>query len=298
MSGTSSFRLDKLATYLSDIGPERYFTDGLCVPYANADAQRLADELLEEVLGVYQPPGVRYESYEQYVAAALSVAENRARADQVYLSLVEQIAKFWGTLLAIGGYTRGESFVARNVGLRSVWVDGQWKVEIIFMDHDSVVIPWPGDGQFYAKGAIPNMVMDERYIWGRFNARRFATSDIGYLQSIYRIGEEIDAEGQKLAKVVLTDAYKKTQHELLTNPRLRRLFSKVFIDRLLVWDTLVGGYFQMNGDKSANAALKKEMKKMLSAKGYRNGAYESYMETIEENRGFLERYSYLFHLEG
>jgi hypothetical protein len=298
LCGTSSFRLDKLALYLSDKGPEQYYKEGLRVACANGDAQRLADELLDEVLGVYRPSGVSYESYDQYVDAAFGVAENRARANQVYLSLVEQIAKFWGTLLAIGGFTRGESFVARNVGLKSVWVDGQWKVEIIFMDHDAVVIPWPGDGQFYAKGALPNIAMDERYIWGRFNARRFATSELGYLQSIYRIGNDIDAEGQNLAKVVLKDTYKKTKHEVLTNPRLKRLFSEVFVDRLLVWDTLVGGYFQMNGDQSANARVKKAMKEMLAAKGYRNGAYESYMETIEKNRAFLERYSYLFQLDG
>jgi hypothetical protein len=298
LCGTSSFRLDKLAAYLSDEGPKEYFKKGLRVTCANEDAQRLADELLEEVLGVYLPPDVGYERHEQYVEAAFDVAENRARANQVYLSLVEQMAKFWGTLLAIGGYSRGESFVARNVGLRSVWVNGQWKVEIIFMDHDAVVIPWPGDGQFYAKGALPNIAMDERYIWGRFNARRFATSELGYLQSIYRIGSDIDAEGQKLAKVVLKTAYKKTQHELLTNPRLQQFFSKVFIDRLLVWDTLVGGYFQMNGEKSTNARVKQEMKEMLAAKGYTNGAYESYMGTIKKHREFLERYSYLFHRDG
>ena len=298
LCGTSSFRLDKLAAYLSDKGPEEYLKKSLRVAWTNRDAQQFADELLEEVLGVYQSPGVEYQSCNQYVDDAFGVAENRARADQVYLSLVEQIAKFWGTLLAIGGFTRGESFVARNVGIRSVWVDGQWKVEVIFMDHDAVVIPWPGDGQFYAKGALPNIAMDERYIWGRFNERRFATSELGYLQSIYRIGNEMDAEGQILAKAALKNAYKKTQHELLTSPRLKQFFSKVFIDRLLVWDTLVGGYFQMNGDKSANDAVKKELETMLAAKGYTNGAYESYMETIKKNRAFLERYSYLFRVDG
>jgi hypothetical protein len=298
LSGTTSFRLDKLAAYLSEKGPKEYFKRGHRLACTNGGAQRLADELLEEVLGVYQPPGVGYESYEQYVDAAFRVVENRERANQVYLSLVAQIARFWGTLLAIGGFSRGESFVARNVGLRSVWVDGQWKVEIIFMDHDAMVMHWPGEGQFYAKGALPNISIDERYIWGRYNARRFATSEMGYLQSIYRIGNDIDAEGQTVARTALKDAYKKTQHELLTNPRLKQFFSKVFIDRLLVWDTLVAGYFQMNGDESANARVKEELKTMLDAKGYRNGAYDSYMETIEQYRAFLERYSYLFHADG
>jgi hypothetical protein len=208
--------------------------------------------------------------------------------------VIEQIAKFWGTFLAIGGYSRGESFVGRNVGLRSVWVEGQWQVKVIFMDHDAVVIPWPDDGQFYAKGALYNQVMDERYIWGRYNERRFATSEMGYLQSIYRIGKDLDAEGQQRASVVLKEAYKKTQHELLTKAELKEQFSKVFIDRLLVWDQLVAGYFRMNGDEPANAGVRKEMKAMLAAKGYDTGAYRSYMGTIKRYREFLERYSYLF----
>jgi len=82
------------------------------------------------------------------VEAAFGVAENRARADQVYLSLVEQIAKFWGTLLAIGGYSRGESFVARMwaqecLGRRSMEVE---IISWIMIDCYAVA----GDGQFYA----------------------------------------------------------------------------------------------------------------------------------------------------
>jgi hypothetical protein len=84
----------------------------------------------------------------------------------------------------------------------------------------------------------------------------------------------------------------------LTNPRLKNFFSQVFIDRLLVWDTLVEGYLRMNGDKTVNARVKKELKQMLAAKGYQNGAYDSYMKTIKQYSTFLERYSYLFQMDG
>ena len=150
LCGTSSFRLDKLALYLSSSGPEKYF-EGLNVKPRRRDERRFADELLEEVLGIYRAPNVRYQSYDQYLEAAFAIAENRTRANQVYLSLMEQIGKFWGTLLAVRGYSRGESFVARNVGLKSSWDEGQWKVRIIFMDHDSVVMPGPEDKDFRAK---------------------------------------------------------------------------------------------------------------------------------------------------
>ena len=75
----------------------------------------------EEILGAYHSPDVKYYSYRQYLTAAFAVTSNRARADGYYLSFLQQIARFWGTLLAVRGFTRGESFVARNVGLKSVW---------------------------------------------------------------------------------------------------------------------------------------------------------------------------------
>jgi hypothetical protein len=293
LCGTSSFRLDKLAAYLADSGPETYFAKGLGVAYTKQDGQQLADELLEEILGVYHPPDVRYETYGQYLKAAFGVAENRARANRVYLSLGEQIATFWGTLLGVRGHSRGESFVARNVGLKSLWDKGQWKVRIIFMDHDALSIPDPQDKNFYATSGIPTMALDESYIWGR-KPHQFATSELGYLQRIYRVGRNLDAKGQALAQVALQEAYGKTRHELLTNQELRALFSKQFLERLLDWDTIVGGYFQRNNHKSANTKWKKEMQNMLTAKGYRRGAFDTFIVTIEKNRAFLETYSFLF----
>lgn len=295
LCGTTSFRLDKLAIYLSSMGPETYFREGLSVSYSKLDERQFADELLEEVLGVYQAPKVRYQTYERYLAAAFRVAENRARADQIYLSLLRQIAKFWGTLLAVRGYTRGESFVARNVGLKSFWDNGQWKVKIIFMDHDAVMMIGPNDEKFYARGGIPNMALDECYIWGKSSPKQFARSEVGCLQSIYRIGDV--TEGLESARRALKEAYKKTQRELLTNPRLRSRFHEGFLERLLDWDTLVRGYFQMNGNKSTNRRWKKDMKAMLAAKGYGNGAYDAFIETIEQNKVFLDRNRDLFELD-
>ncbi|MGH8508261.1 MAG: hypothetical protein ACREVH_06035 [Gammaproteobacteria bacterium] len=293
LSGTSSFRLDRLDAYLSSVGPDQYFKEGLQVAYSRDDARQLADNILEEVLGVYEPPDVRYESYEEYVGAALSVAANRARADRVYLALMEQIAKFWGTLLGVRAHTRGESFVARNVGLKSFWESGQWKVRIIFMDHDAVTIPGPSESYFYADSGIPTMALDESYIWGR-SPRHFANSEVGYLQRIYRIGHDLDRKGESLARRTLKEAYGKTRQALLTNQQVRSLFHKQFLERLLDWDTFVGGYLRMNDHKSANTRWKKKMKNMLDVKGYRNGAVEKLSEIVEKNREFLQKYSFLF----
>ena len=298
LTGTSSFRLDKLAAYLSADAPERYFKSGLKVAYSPHDANIFADEILDEILGRYQPPAVPYENHEKYLAAAFSVAENRTRADQVYTSLLQQIAKFWGTLLAIRGYTRGESFVARNVGLRSFWNKGQWDVKIIFMDHDALVLPNPLNGRFFAHGDVPNQTLDERYIWNRSDPKRFAASEVGCLQSIYRISKELDAEAQASAHVALKKAYQKTQYEVLTNPDLQREFSNGLIERLHDWDTLVAGFLSLNGDKSNREKWKRQMKKMLAAKDYPPDALDIYMTVMEKNKDFLVRNSFLFETNG
>jgi hypothetical protein len=294
LSGTTSFRLDKVAAYLSSDGPRLYFEEGLKAEYSRHDARRFADSILQEVLGVYHPPNSKYQSHVQYIKAAFRIPENRLRADQIYLSLMKQIARFWGTLLAMRGYSRGESFVARNVGLKSVWEAGQWQVKIIFMDHDALVIPGPQVKNFLAQNALPEMALDERYIWGGTNAAQFATSEAGYLRNIYRISEDLGKKGQALANQNLRKAYKKTQRALSTNPKLRALFNEQFVRRLPDWDTFVSGYLQLNGDESAASRWKKEMTKTLAAKGYRGDSFENFEKAIGKNREFLERYRRLF----
>ena len=294
LSGTSSFRLDKLALYLSPQGPEKYFGEGLRVAHTRHDARRLADELLEEVLGVYRPPAARFQSYKQYVEAAFAVAENRARADETYLSLLGQIGKLWGTLLAVRGYSRGESFVARNVGLRSVWRGGEWRVRVVFMDHDALVIPGTDNENFLAQGALPNMRMDERYIWGGSNPAQCATSEVGYLRDIYRTGAELHARGEVLARAALKDAYVKTQREVLANPALRRMFHRTFLARIRDWDAIVTGHLRTRRDERASAAWQRGMKMALADKGYRRGGLEGYLEVIDKYLGFVAKYSFLY----
>ena len=115
LSGTSSFRLDGLATYLSSKGAEQFFGEGPGVGHTPHHGQLFADDVLEEILGIYTPPDTSFQYHEQYVEAAYAVPENRHRANLTFVSLMQQIGAFWGVLLGMRGYSWGESFVARNV---------------------------------------------------------------------------------------------------------------------------------------------------------------------------------------
>ena len=289
LCGTSSFRLDKLSTYLSADGADIYFREWRDVAYTNSDAKLFADELLDEVLGVYEAPDVAYDGYENYVEAAFAVPKNRRRADEIFLELVKQMATFWGTLLGVRGHSRGESFVARNVGLRSVWEEGQWRVKLIFMDHDALSLPEMEHGHFFAQNALPGILLDERHIWGRANPALFPTTLMGCLHKIYRTGAPIKRRATLLAQEEMKAAYKKTQAELSTNAKLRAFFSGVFLNRLFDWDQFVTGY--LNG---RDRKWQTKMKAMLAEKGYDADTYDYYAQAVEKNKGFFERNGFLF----
>ena len=285
ISGTSSFRLDKVAAYLSDKGPRFYFGSE---KYANDAARRFADAILQEILGVYLPPSVNYETHQQYVDAALSVPANRGRADAIYLSLLQEIGVLWGTLIAIRGYSRGESFVARNVGLKSVWEEGEWKVKMIFMDHDALGILEPQCTDFESEDALFGQQLDETYLWGRVSI----LGSVGHLRRIYQISEDVYQRGQELTRIEAKKAYDKTQRKLLTDPAVRSLFHEEFIAKLEQWDDLVRAFLQARSNGGANAAWKAQLKKHFDKKN--QAWFNSHIGGMEKYALFLERQSFLF----
>jgi DUF971 family protein len=287
--GTSSFRLDKVATYLSAAGSETYFRQWLQRDYTSEDARQFADELLDEVLGVYVSPDVVYEDYGSYLQAAFAVPENRRRADEIFPGLVKQIATVWGTLLGVRGHSRGESFVARNVGLRSVWEAGEWRVKLIFMDHDALSLPEPGQGHFFAQNSLPGILLDERHVWGRANPALFAGTLLGCLQSIYRPSAALETEAQMVADAELKTAYGKTLAALASSVKLRGFFSDVFLSRLFDWDQFVAGH--LNG---RDERWQTDMKKLFAKKGYEPDTFDVYTQAVEQHQGFFERNGFLF----
>ncbi|HKR14241.1 MAG TPA: hypothetical protein VJT15_19405 [Pyrinomonadaceae bacterium] len=288
LTGTSSFRIDKLATYFSRDGAEKYFKEYQELSYTADDARRFADELLDEALGVYVPPSVTFSDYGRYLDAALQVPANRARADQIFLSMVRQIAQLWGTLLGMRGQSRGESFVGRNVGLRSLWVDGEWKVKLIFMDHDALTLPDLEIGHFFARNAFAGMLLDERHVWGKANPALFPTSLVGYLLGIYRIDGAVEAEAQRVAESELKAVYKKTQQAIVNDRKLRAFFTDEFVSRLFDWDRFVAGF--LNRERG----WEKKMKRIFKEHKYESDAFDYYMEAAEKNRGFLDRNAFLY----
>lgn len=292
--GTTSYRLDKLAQYLSAEGPRRYFTEGLKVEYDNSDAKRFVDEILDEVLGVYLPPKVDYVTPGQYVERAFSVPANRLRADHSYLSIMRQIGTFWGTLLAFKGFTRGESFVARNVGLKSVWEDGDWTVKIVFMDHDDLDIAGRNAREFHPRAVFPAIADDELHIFGGMYCGAWIKGEVEYLQEIYRVDAEVGAAGAAAIRQALEAAYRRTREELRDNEKLRAYFNEEFLERIFDCDDIVTGYLKARGDRATLAAWKEETKEFLNGKGYVDWMINDYFCAVDSFDDLLARYSFLY----
>jgi hypothetical protein len=296
LSGTSSFRLDKVAGYLSEQGPEIYFRDRVQpVEYSRRDAKWLADEILEEVLGVYSPPAVPYRNHKQYVDAALSVKANRLRADRIFLDSIEQIGTFWGTLLATRGYSWGESFVARNVGLKSFWSDGQWKVKIIFMDHDCLNVTDKSERDFRPLDAFKGICTDARFIGENAIAAKFyRQTAVYFLKEIYRVKKNLGNQGKALLYDSIRKAYRFTHDAMLTDSRVSNLFHKVFAERIRDWDTIVKSYLKKKPQGPGLDSWKERTRKRLKKKGYPQWLIDGHLEAIETHASFFEDQNYLY----
>jgi hypothetical protein len=287
LSGTTSFRLDLIDRYLSPEGPDFYFARGLRKEYTAHDLRRFADEVLDEALGVYTAPRTQLLSWETYLREAFSL--NRQRADKVYLSLLEQAGQLWGTLMGAGGFSDGESFVARNMGIKTRWIADEWTVRLISMDHDNLSLPWSRTREFHPKRAMSGMERDERYLLGNPGEGR-GKSSLACLQSIYCADLAIAEEGGIRFRRALEGAYRKTLAATVDSPRMRECISGSVIQNLWDWNRMAGNCLA----RSTNPG--DEERAWLLSKGYTSQLADEFMDVAGVRVDFLSRYSSLFDL--
>ena len=291
ITGSSSFRLDRIAVYLSSTGPEHYF-GGLGRGYLRCDARWLADSILEEILGELRTPAEPFVNYRQYVDAAFQVPENRMRADANYLSVMRQTGQCWGTLLALRGFSDGESFVQRNVGLRSVWKDGDWQIRIIFMDHDDLTMAGSRYRYLWPSREIPGMLRDQVHVLGGALGGDTIPGDADALQGIYRTNTDVSDAGLRALEESLREAYKKTGHQLDSNSEMQNLFYPEFIARHRDFDSLVS--FCLECDSTQEDNWKPGAEDYLKARNYSGELIAEFIQAIGQHRPFFERMSFLY----
>lgn len=224
-SHTSSFRLANLGRWLGPAPEMPVFAEREAEESPESIAW-LADQMMEEILGTYVPPQIRTPHYGEYIDAAFD--RNRRRADEVFLQLNRELGTLWGTLAGLKGYSHGESFVSRNVGLRSVWEEGHWNVHLFFMDQDDLHIAETGHEEFHFERILMGMTRDQNFITRPFDGPE-PNSSTSALNRIYRASPDTEASGLETLRDARTRALRKTTEALRTRIALRNHFNPSFL---------------------------------------------------------------------
>jgi hypothetical protein len=293
---TSSFRLDALATYLSPGGADAYFKNGLKqTSYSRHDAKLFADALLDEVLGIYIAPDVVYEDHAQYLRAAFTIPQNKIRAERFHNSTITELGLLWGTLLALGAYSIGESFVGRNVGLKSSFEAGEWTVKLLCMDHDNLHIVDEEEECFWPHPAFRFSVLDECFICANpGRPKQIDGSDLWYLEEIYQVEPQTRAMSKTFLHRAMEKGYKRTRWGMDNDPRVQRLFSKSYIQHMHDWDAVVADYLRICGNPRNIPEWKSRTEIYLSSRKYSKEVIANYLDAVKKHDDVIGRYSFLY----
>jgi hypothetical protein len=265
-SNTSAFRLDRLAENLSPDGASRYFGVSPARRSEPAGALEFGDQLLEEIFGDFSRPRIRPRTYSRYLREVFSM--NRRRADRIYLDLLHELGLFWGTLAAVKGYSNGESFVSRNIGIRAAWTDSRWRVGLRFMDQDDLHIADPSEDDFPLDVLLGGMLLDQHYVQGS-DGRPNPKSSVFALSQIYRVSSQVRVAGMRALKRARMYAVRKTAAKMARTIPLRDHFSPIFLKRSLECDRLWAAYSRERGPVGANPVLAEELVKRFFPGGSR-----------------------------
>lgn len=286
LSGTSSFRLDKVRQYLSRGGPRAYFTEGLACVYTGDDARRFADDVLDHALGEYVAPAVKYTHHASYVSAAFRIPENRARADANYLASAECIGRFWGAIWAIGGHTNGECFVERNVGLERKWIENRWQSRLVFMDHDGLMFAERNAESFRPSALISGAKADERYIFGRLIGHPKIHGSLPSLAAIYRVSPTLARQGERRLQCAFAQAYSQMRERLRPGGRLRRYFGDRLVAQLLDFHTVIARSLR---DEAVGTRWEPGARAWLRERHYDPEQIGDFIDAINDGGAFLSR---------
>jgi hypothetical protein len=287
LAGSTSFRLRSLEQYLAPQGDEAYFS-ALSVRPTAQDSRRFADSLLEEILGVVHPPRRSDGSYAGYIEATFADRRNRRRADRAYLSLLTEIGTFWGTLLAVGGFSYGESFVDRNVGIRSIWTPSGWQPHMRFMDHDTLTVP--GRGEIELARMIDGMRADEWYILGNDPDLNQPLGEVLCLNRIYRPSDDVRKQGATRLQGGIESAYGKAQRARSRIAVLSEDYRRAFGD----WEETVRRFLAACDAGIAFDPWREEEEACLRSKGYNPARAREIAESAKYGEDFFQRYSFIY----
>jgi hypothetical protein len=291
--GTSALRLDKARAWLGGGGADSYFEAVYGRTPALPEACRFADTILMDILDSYRPPAGA-DSYAAYVAEAFADGANRAAADRAFIAALVSLGRLWGTLLGLRGYTEGESFVPRNVGLKTVWSGGTWRVQVVFMDHELTNVVGKRVRQFHPKTALPGMHKDWVHIVGGELGGVQRPGTVAALAGVYRADPGLTARGRARMIEEMRRAYRTTLAGMCGDAGVRAFFRGSFVDPVAAWDEVIRLYRASRVSARERARWKGKMRRVMTAHGLDEPLIQEYRRAIQRHRRMLRRAPYLF----
>jgi hypothetical protein len=215
---------------------------------------------------------------------------NRTRADAAFIDILSQIGECWGTLLAVRGFSDGESFVLRNAGLRSMWRDGAWRVRIIFMDHDDLTVAGSRYRHLWPWREASGMDRDMIHILGGPMGEDLIPGEVGMLRAIYRVTAATFDAGMRALEEAARAAYCHMQSQIDSNQDLRALFDGRFLAGHRDFDELVPWFLRSEDDEAWSA----EAVSYLRGRGYDEELSAEYVKTVRKFADYFRRMSFLY----
>lgn len=294
--GTSSFRLERVAAYLAPDGDDAYFVRGLGVQADDDDRRRLADAVAGEIVPRYTPPAAAFRSYAQYLDDVY--AANREAADATFVDVVAQAGRYFGFYTALRMWSEGESFVTRNVGLRNVFIDGDWKVRMFFADHDSVSLPARDYDVWDPGSSFHGLRHDLVHVLGGTAGPRSVPGEVETLSAIYRVTPAIAQDGMCAFRMACRDSYFQAHDSVENNEAMRRMFTRGFVKELRDWDDLLRGWADAREQgEEAVGRWQQEATAILRARDYSTSRAAGIVDSVLTNAADLQRYTFLYRPE-
>jgi hypothetical protein len=203
------------------------------------------------------------------------------------LANLQQIGLVWGTMLALGCHSTGESFVPRNVGLKAVWQNGMWKVKIIFMDHDCLESPKSEQLQYHAAEVIAATIHDETHIFGHALPHRANIGAVTCLQDIYRIPRHLACKGMQQLRGAMLRSFNQARGRAA-----KGLLPSAYFAQLRDFEEVVR--MSMNPNLSQDQDWVAQALSALVEKGYSWKQSREYQETARKHARFFRSHASLY----
>jgi len=190
------------------------------------------------------------------------------------------------------GFSDGESFVQRNVGLKSVWCDGDWRLRLIVQDHDDLTVAGIGPRWISPWREVSGMQRDEVHILGGPVGTSTVEGDAAALQQIYRVDPVVAGAGVSALKEAAAAAFDRGQAELAVNRDLQDLFPRGFLDARGDYYELVSRF--LRADPADLNPWTEDASAYLGARGYPAEQIATYTKSIYHFRRFFDRMRFLY----